>query len=80
MMMITNRDKLELVNLKLSFWQERLQESNSFTPLLEELGREDKIASNALDIQDYARKVEILEGIKAELENIIATLAEEETP
>ena len=76
--MITNKEKLELVNLKLSFWQERLQESNSSIPLLEELGRADKIASNALDIQDYARKVEILEGIKTELENMIATLTEEE--
>ena len=77
-MMITNKEKLELVNLKLSFWQERLQESNSSIPLLEELGSQDKIESNALDIQDYARKVEILEGIKTELENMIATLTEEE--
>ena len=76
--MITNKEKLELVNLKLSFWQERLQESNSSIPLLEELGSQDKIESNALDIQDYARKVEILEGIKTELENMIATLTEEE--
>ena len=76
--MITNIEKLELVNLKLSFWQERLQESSGSISMLEELGSQDKIESNALDIQDYARKVEILEGIKNELENMIATLTEEE--
>jgi len=76
--MITNIEKLELVNLKLSFWQERLEESNSYIPLLEELGNQDKIASNALDIQDYTIKVGILEGIKNELENTITTPTEEE--
>ena len=77
-MMITNEEKLELINLKLSFWQERLQESNSFIASLEELGNQEKIESNALDIQDYARKISILESIKTELETMIATLTEEE--
>jgi hypothetical protein len=78
-MMLSNRDKLELVNLKLSFWQERLQESNSSIPMLQELGNQDKIASNILDIQDYVIKIEVLEGIKNDLETKIATLTEEET-
>ncbi len=75
-MMLSNRDKLELVNLKLSFWQERLEESNSSIPMLQELGNQDKIASNVLDIQDYAIKIEVLEGIKNDLETKIATLTE----
>ena len=75
-MMLSNRDKLELVNLKLSFWQERLEESNSSIPRLQELGNQDKIASNVLDIQDYAIKIEVLEGIKNDLETKIATLTE----
>ena len=78
-MIITNKEKLEVVNLKLSFWQERLQESINSIPLLAELGKEDKIASNALDIQEYTRKVGILEGIRTELENTITTPTEEET-
>jgi hypothetical protein len=41
--MITNKEKLDLINLRLSFWQERLQESNNAVPILNDLKNTIKI-------------------------------------
>jgi len=67
--MINNKEKLDLVNLKLSFWQERLQESNNAIPTLNNLGNQIKIDSNLLDIDNYSKVILALEQEKTALTN-----------
>ena len=67
--MITNEEKLYLVNLKLAFWQERLQESNNAIPILNDLENQIKIDSNLLDIDNYSRVVLALEQERTALTN-----------
>ena len=67
--MITNEEKLYLVNLKLAFWQDRLQESNNAIPILNNLGNQIKIDSNLLDIDNYSRVILALEQEKMALTN-----------
>ena len=67
--MITNEEKLYLVNLKLDFWQDRLQESNNAIPILNNLGNQIKIDSNLLDIDNYSRVILALEQEKTALTN-----------
>lgn len=67
--MITNEEKLYLVNLKLAFWQDRLQESNNAIPILNNLGNQIKIDSNLLDIDNYSRVILALEQEKTALTN-----------
>ena len=67
--MITNEEKLYLVNLKLAFWQDRLQESNNAIPIINNLGNQIKIDSNLLDIDNYSRVILALEQEKTALTN-----------
>ena len=41
--MINDQDKLYLINLKLDFWRERLQENNNAVLSLNDLGNQSKI-------------------------------------
>lgn len=67
--MITNDDKMYLIDLKIDFWEQRLQESNSSIPVLNDLGHQAKIESNLLDIDNYARIIEALNKEKNTLTN-----------
>jgi hypothetical protein len=67
--MITNKEKLDLINLRLSFWQERLQESNNAIPMLNNLRNQIKIDSNLLDIDNYSKVILALEQEKTVLTN-----------
>ena len=67
--MISNEDKLYLINLKLDFWAERLQESNMAKQALKILGNQGKIEENIIDIDNYARIIEALSQEKITLTN-----------
>jgi hypothetical protein len=67
--MITNKEKLDLINLRLSFWQERLQESNNAVPILNDLKNTIKIDSNLLDIDNYSKVILALGQEKTALTN-----------
>lgn len=67
--MIINEEKLSIVNLKLSFWRQRLEESNNAIPTLDSLGDQFKIDGNALDIEKYSKIIEALEAEKKALTN-----------
>lgn len=67
--MITNEDKIYLINLKLDFWKERLLESNQAIPVLNDLGNQLKIESNLKDISKYTEIIAVLEKEKEALTN-----------
>lgn len=67
--MIINEEKLSIVNLKLSFWRQRLEESNNAILTLNNLGDQFKIDGNALDIEKYSKIIEALEAEKKALTN-----------
>ena len=67
--MISNEEKLYLINLKLDFWAERLQESNIAKQALNILGDQGKIEENIIDIDNYARIIEALSQEKITLTN-----------
>jgi hypothetical protein len=67
--MINNEEKLELINLKIFFWTERLKESNNAISTLNTLGNQFKIDGNALDIKKYSKIIEALEAEKEALTN-----------
>jgi hypothetical protein len=67
--MINNEEKLQLINLKISFWTERLEESNNAILTLNTLGDQFKIDGNALDIEKYSKIIEVLEKEKEALTN-----------
>jgi hypothetical protein len=67
--MLINEEKLYLINLKLDFWVERLQESNMAKPMLNNLGDQRKIQENIIDIDNYARIIEALNQEKIALTN-----------
>lgn len=66
---MNNEEKLYLVNLKLNFWKERLQESIGYVESLNELGDQFKIDGNAKDIEKYSKIIEVLEIEKESLTN-----------
>jgi|LakMenEpi03Aug12_release.lakeMendotaPanAssembly.Ray.scaffolds.fasta_scaffold4178584_2 hypothetical protein len=63
--MISNQDKLYLINLKLDFWGQRLQESKDAILPLNNLGNQLKIEGNLVDIDRYNK---IIEGLIQEKE------------
>jgi len=63
--MISNQDKLYLINLKLDFWGQRLQESKDAILPLNNLGNQLKIEGNLVDIDRYNK---IIEGLRQEKE------------
>jgi hypothetical protein len=67
--MINNEEKLQLINLKISFWTERLEESNNAILTLNTLRDQFKIDGNALDIEKYSKIIEVLEKEKEALTN-----------
>lgn len=67
--MISNEEKLYLINLKLNFWAERLQQSNNSIQLLNDLGNQSKTKGNLLDIDRYIRIIKALEEEKQALTN-----------
>ena len=64
---INNQEKLYLINLKLDFWRERLQDSNNAISILNDLGNQSKIDSNLLDIDRYTK---IIEALDKELQSL----------
>jgi len=67
--MISYEEKLYLINLKLDFWAERLQESNNSIQGLDDLGNESKIEGNFLDIDRCSKIIEALIQEKQTLTN-----------
>jgi hypothetical protein len=65
--MITKEDKVYLINYKIDFWRERLQESNNSVGTLESHGDQIKIDMNNQDIIDYSNIIMSLENILDEL-------------
>lgn len=65
--MITKEDKVYLINYKLDFWRERLQESIESSGFLESHGDQVKIDMNNQDITDYTNIINSLENILDEL-------------
>jgi hypothetical protein len=63
--MISNQDKIYLINLKLDFWGQRLQESKDAILPLNNLGNQLKIEGNLVDIDRYNK---IIEGLRQEKE------------
>ena len=67
--MINDQDKLYLINLKLDFWRERLQENNNAVLSLNDLGNQSKIEDTLLDIDRYTKIIQALEAEKEALTN-----------
>ena len=67
--MINDQDKLYLINLKLDFWRERLQENNNAVLSLNDLGNQSKIEDTLLDIDRYTKILQDLEQEKEALTN-----------
>lgn len=65
--MITKEDKVYLINYKIDFWRERLQESINSVGPLESHGDQIKIDMNNQDIIDYSNIIMSLENILDEL-------------
>lgn len=65
--MITKEDKIYLINYKIDFWRERLQESTNSVGPLESHGDQIKIDMNNQDIIDYSNIIMSLENILDEL-------------
>jgi hypothetical protein len=67
--MINYDDKIYLINLKIDFWTQRLQESRNAVVILKDLGNQIKIDSNLLDIDNYSKVILALEQEKMSLTN-----------
>lgn len=67
--MISNQDKIYLINLKLDFWGQRLQESRDAILPLNNLGNQLKIEGNLVDIDRYSKIIEELRQEKEALTN-----------
>ena len=67
--MMNNQEKIYLINLKLNFWRERLQDSNNAILPLNDLGNQSKIDGNLTDIDKYTKIIEALEQEKEALTN-----------
>jgi hypothetical protein len=67
--MLSNTDKISLINLKLEFWNARLQESINAIETLNGLGNQFKIDGNASDIDNYGKIIQVLETEKEALTN-----------
>jgi len=67
--MMTNEEKIDLIQLRLDFWTARLQESLAAINMLNDLGNQLKIDSNSLDIDKYNRFIQALEQEKITLTN-----------
>lgn len=67
--MITNTEKIELVQLKINFWTERLQESLAAVEVLNGIGNQFKIDGNNSDIDKYNKFIQALEQEKQALTN-----------
>jgi hypothetical protein len=67
--MLSNTDKVSLINLKLEFWNARLQESINAIEALNGLGNQFKIDGNASDIDNYGKIIQVLETEKEALTN-----------
>lgn len=67
--MLNNEDKLYLINLKLDFWNARLEESTSAIDNLNSLGNQFKIDGNMSNIDKYTRIIQVLETEKESLTN-----------
>jgi penicillin-binding protein-related factor A (putative recombinase) len=65
--MIAKEDKIYLINYKIDFWRERLQESINSVSFLENHGDQIKIDMNNQDIIDYSNIIMSLENILDEL-------------
>ena len=65
--MMNNEEKLYLINLKLDFWRERLQESTDSMAMLNSLGNQVKIDSTLSNITNYTSAIEALEQEKLSL-------------
>lgn len=65
--MITKEDKVYLINYKLDFWRQRLQESIDAASFLENNGNRVKIDMNNQDITDYSNMITSLENILDDL-------------
>lgn len=67
--MINYEDKIYLINLKIDFWTQRLEESRNAIDILKDLGNQVKIDSNSLDIDNYSKVILALEQEKMSLTN-----------
>jgi hypothetical protein len=67
--MINYEDKIYLINLKIDFWTQRLEESRNSMSILNDLGNQIKIDSNLLDIDNYSKVILALEQEKMSLTN-----------
>lgn len=67
--MINYEDKIYLINLKIDFWRQRLEESRNAIGILKDLGNQVKIDSNLLDIDNYSKITLALEQEKMSLTN-----------
>jgi hypothetical protein len=67
--MINYEDKIYLINLKIDFWTQRLQESRNAVVILKDLGNQIKIDKNLLDIDNYSKVILALEQEKMSLTN-----------
>lgn len=64
-----NEDKIYLIDLKLDFWNARLEESTSAIDNLNSLGNQFKIDGNMSDIENYTKIIQALETEKETLTN-----------
>jgi hypothetical protein len=67
--MMHNEDKIYLIDLKLDFWNARLEESTSAIDNLNSLGNQFKIDGNMSDIENYTKIIQALETEKETLTN-----------
>lgn len=67
--MIMDNDKINLIQLKIDFFNDRLNESIEYKPMLEALGNELKIEGNNQDIINYTKIIELLNIEKETLTN-----------
>lgn len=67
--MLDNQDKMYLLNLKIDFWQQRLEESRESIEMLADLKNQGKIDSNLLNIENYTKIILALEKEKNTLTN-----------
>jgi hypothetical protein len=67
--MLNNEEKIYLIDLKIDFWNTRLDESIKAKPILNNLGNQGKIEENIVDIDNYARIIESLSQEKITLTN-----------
>jgi|LakMenEpi05Nov12_1017451.scaffolds.fasta_scaffold05726_3 hypothetical protein len=67
--MLSNEEKIYLIDLKIGFWDKRLEESIRAKPILNNFGNQGKIEENLIDIDNYVRIIEALSQEKSTLTN-----------